>query len=189
MLLLVVGVSNASAQQSAQYSLGNEFSSELIDSVDFDKDAPMFTDQTPKLYYIRKVNLHGVKYLNHSILKSSAGLIEGDSVYLPSNFISNAMQRLWAPRYFSNIEMGATIEGDSLDLEIFLKERSRILTWNFEGVTKSKKEDLRDMLKLKRNSELSDYIIDKNIKLIKQHYSEKGFRTCNVGVRIDNDSI
>ena len=184
------GITAASAQvQGTRYTLGNEFSTELIDSVDFDRDAPLFEDKTPRLYYIRKVNLHGVKYLNHDILKSSAGLVEGDSVYLPSNFISNAMQRLWAPRYFSNIEIGATIEGDSLDLEVFLKERSRILTWDFEGVTKSKKEDLRDVLKLKRNTELSDYIIDKNIKLIKEHYAEKGFRTCNVDVRIDNDSI
>ena len=179
----------AQATQSKHYTLGNEFNTERTDSVDFDRSAPMFDDVTPKMYYIRKVNLHGVKYLNHDILKSSAGLVEGDSVYLPSNFIPNAMQRLWAPRYFSNIEIGATIEGDSLDLEIFLKERSRILTWDFEGVTKSKKDDLRDILKLKRNSELSDYIIDKNIKLIKEHYSEKGFRTCNVDVRITNDSI
>ena len=189
-MVLCCGIQSASAQQSSmRYTMGNEFATELVDSVDFDINAPMLDDTTPKLYYIRKINLHGVKYLNHSILKSSAGLVEGDSVYLPSNFIPNAMQRLWAPRYFSNIQIGASIEGDSLDLEIFLKERSRILTWNFEGITKSKKEDLRDVLKLKRNSELSDYVIDKNIKLIKEHYSEKGFRTCNVDVRIDNDSI
>ena len=189
-MVLCCGIQSASAQQSSmRYTMGNEFTTELVDSVDFDINAPMLDDTTPKLYYIRKINLHGVKYLNHSILKSSAGLVEGDSVYLPSNFIPNAMQRLWAPRYFSNIQIGASIEGDSLDLEIFLKERSRILTWNFEGITKSKKEDLRDVLKLKRNSELSDYVIDKNIKLIKEHYSEKGFRTCNVDVRIDNDSV
>ena len=184
------GALSASAQQrTTRYTIGEEFNTEVKDSVDFDKNAPIFDDKTPKMYYIRKINLHGVKYLNHSILKSSAGLVEGDSVYLPSNFISNAMQRLWAPRYFSNIEIGATIEGDSLDLEVFLKERARILTWEFEGVTKSKKEDLMEVLKLKRNTELSDYIIDKNIKLIKEHYLEKGFRTCEVEVRIDNDSI
>ena len=188
---VAAGVFSASAQQrtTSRYSVGDEYNTALVDSVDFDLNAPMFDDKTPKLYYIRKVNLHGVKYLNHSILKSSAGLAEGDSVYLPSNFISNAMQRLWSPRYFSDIKIGASIEGDSLDLEIFLKERARILTWDFDGVTKSKKEDLKDILKLKRNTELSDYIIDKNIKLIKEHYSEKGFRTCEVDVRIDNDSV
>ena len=121
---LLCGVSSLYAQErsTTRYTLGDEYNTVVADSVEFDINAPMYDETTPKMYYIRKINLHGVKYLNHSILKSSAGLQEGDSVYLPSNFIPNAMQRLWAPRYFSNIQMGATIEGDSLDLEIFLKE-------------------------------------------------------------------
>ncbi|MBP3455509.1 MAG: outer membrane protein assembly factor BamA [Alistipes sp.] len=147
------------------------------------------TQSDGKLYYIRKINLHGVKYLNHDILKSSAGLEEGDSIYLPSKFISNAIQRLWAPKYFSDVQIGATIESDSLDLEVFLKERPRILRWQFEGVGKGKQKDLIEELKLRRNTELSDYVIDKNTKLIKSHFSKKGFRNCQVDVRIDNDSV
>ena len=40
----------------------------------------------PKRYYIRKVEIHGVKYLDHNNLKSSAGLIEGDSVLSAERF-------------------------------------------------------------------------------------------------------
>ena len=175
---------------SRRYTIGDVSNNSVTDSVDFDLDAPILTEGDGELYYIRHINLHGVQYLNHDILKASAGLVEGDSIYLPSKFISNAMQRLWAPRYFSDIQIGATIEGDSVDLEVFLKERARILTWTIEGVSKSKAVDLRDeVLKLRRNTELSDYVIDKNIKLIKEHYAEKGFLTCEVDVRITNDSI
>jgi outer membrane protein insertion porin family len=190
-MILSLSVAEIHAQQTARrYAVGDVSNNEITDSVDFDRNAPILTEGDGKLYYIRNINLHGVKYLNHSILKSSAGLVEGDSVYLPSKFISNAMQRLWAPRYFSNIQIGATIEGDSLDLEVFLKERARILTWNIEGVSKSKSKDLQEeILKLRRNTELSDYVIDKNIKLIKEHFSEKGFRTCDVDVRIANDTL
>ncbi|MBR4843818.1 MAG: BamA/TamA family outer membrane protein [Alistipes sp.] len=190
-MIFSLGVADIYAQQPARrYAVGDVSNNEITDSVDFDRNAPILTEGDGKLYYIRNINLHGVKYLNHSILKSSAGLVEGDSVYLPSKFISNAMQRLWAPRYFSNIQIGATIEGDSLDLEVFLKERARILTWNIDGVSKSKSKDLQEeILKLRRNTELSDYVIDKNIKLIKEHFSEKGFRTCDVDVRIANDTI
>ena len=169
--------------------MGDVSNNEITDTVDFDLATPILSEGDGKLYYIRNINLHGVKYLNHSILKSSAGLVEGDSIYLPSKFISNAMHRLWSPRYFSDIQIGANIEGDSLDLEIFLKERARILNWKIEGVSKSKAKDLQEeILKLRRNTELSDYVIDKNIKLIKEHFSEKGFRTCDVGVRIANDT-
>ena len=129
-------------ERTERFTLGDTSRNEFSDSVDFDINAPILTEGDGTLYHIRKINLHGVKYLNHDILKQSAGLIEGDSIYLPSSFISNAMHRLWAPRYFSDIQIGATIEGDSVDLEVFLKERARILRWRIEGVSKSKEKDL-----------------------------------------------
>ena len=154
------------------------------------ENAPMFRSEgEPRLYYIRNVNVHGVQYLNPEILKSSAGLIAGDSVYLPSNFISNAISRLWSHRFFSDVKIGAEIEGDSLDLEVLLKERPRVYNWEFEGISKGKKKDLLEKLKLKRGSELSDYVIDKNKKLIHNYWAEKGFRNTEVDVRIDNDTL
>ena len=154
------------------------------------ENAPMFRSEgEPRLYYIRNVNVHGVQYLNPEILKSSAGLIAGDSVYLPSNFISNAISRLWSQRFFSDVKIGAEIEGDSLDLEVLLKERPRVYNWEFEGISKGKKKDLLEKLKLKRGSELSDYVIDKNKKLIHNYWAEKGFRNTEVDVRIDNDTL
>ena len=156
----------------------------------FPENAPMMRqDGSQKLYYIRDINIHGVQYLNSDILKSSAGLIAGDSIYLPSNFIANAISRLWSQRFFSDVKIGAQIEGDSLDLEVFLKERPRVNNWDFEGISKGKKKDLLEKLKLKRGSELSDYIIDKNKKLIKAYWSEKAFRNTEVDVRIDNDTL
>lgn len=97
--MLLFSALTAEAQEAAQrYNIGDAANNEIVDTVDFDLTQPVLTEGDGRLYYIRKINLHGVKYLNHSILKASAGLQEGDSVYLPSKFISNAMQRLWAPR-------------------------------------------------------------------------------------------
>ena len=157
----------------------------------FPENAPMMRqDGSQKLYYIRDINIHGVQYLNSDILKSSAGLIAGDSIYLPSNFIANAISRLWSQRFFSDVKIGAQIEGDSLDLEVFLKERPRVYNWEFEGISKGKKKDLLEKLKLKRGSELSDYVIDKNKKLIHNYWAEKGFRNnTEVDVRITNDTL
>lgn len=179
----VLGGANIFAQTAPQDSIPAA-------STPFPERAPMFdNNQKPKLYYIRDINIHGVKYLNHEMLKSSAGLIAGDSIYLPSNFISNAISRLWSQRFFADVQIGASIEGDSLDLEVFLKERPRVYNWQFEGVSKGKKKELAEKLKLKRGSELSDYVLDKNKRLIKKYWSEKGFRNTQVDVRIDNDSL
>lgn len=191
LVVLVATVATLQAQQrSTRYTIGDASNIEVTDTVDFDLNAPILTEGDGRLYYIRNINLHGVRYLNHDILKRSAGLQEGDSIYLPSNFIHNAMRRLWAPRYFSDIEIGATIEGDSVDLEVFLRERARIISWDIEGVSNNKARDLtEDILKLRRNTELSDYVIDRNVRLIKEHYASKGYMDCQVDVRITNDTV
>ncbi len=157
----------------------------------FDAKAPiMNSNEKPRLYHIRKVNFHGVKQMSESNLRSIAGLIPGDSIYLPSSFISNSISRLWSMSYFSDVKIGANIEGDSVDMEIFLKERPRVYSWNFvgEGIGNSKKKDLAEKLQLKRNTELSDYIIDKNEKLIKKEFADKGFRNTEVKAIITNDT-
>ena len=160
------------------------------DESEFPTDAPVLDNSERRLYYVRKVNIHGAESLNHNILRSSAGLIPGDSVYLPGSFIQNAITRLWNQRYFSDVQIGATIEGDSVDLEVMLKERPRVTQWNIEGVSKGKQKDLLDeTLKLKRGSELSDYVIDKNKKLIKKYFGDKGFLDTEVDVKIENDPV
>ncbi len=157
----------------------------------FDENAPMFQTAGGKQqqYYIRKVNVRGLEHLDPDLVKASAGLVDGDSILLPSNFISNVISRLWSQRYFADVKIGAEIEGDSLDLEVFLKERPRVFNWEFEGISTGKKKDIMEKLQLRRNSELSDYVLDKNVKLIKEYWREKGFRNAKVSYRIEQDSV
>ena len=154
------------------------------------KDAPYFNNSDDKMYHLRRVNIHGVKHINHDIIRSSSGLVPGDSIYLSGSFIQNAMMRLWSQRYFEDIQIGATINGDSVDLEVVLRERPRVINWAVTGVPKGKGKDLiEETLKLKRGHELSDHIIDRNIKLLKEHFGEKGFLDCEVAVKVEPDSV
>ena len=153
------------------------------------ENAPYFNNTDDKAYVLRRVNIHGVKYINHDIIRSSSGLVPGDSIFLSGTFVQNAMMRLWSQRYFEDIQIGATIEGDSVDLEVMLRERPRVMNWAITGVPKGKSKDLiEEVLKLKRGHELSEHIIDKNIKLIKQHFGEKGFLDCEVAYNIEPDT-
>ena len=176
-----------SAQETAQAEASDTTKVERY----FDENAPMFQTQGNKQlkYYIRKVNVRGLEHLDPDLVKASAGLVDGDSILLPSNFISNVISRLWSQRYFADVKVGAEIDGDSLDLEVFLKERPRVFNWEFEGISTGKKKDIMEKLQLRRNSELSDYILDKNVKLIKEYWSEKGFRNAQVSYRIEQDSV
>ncbi len=156
----------------------------------FPEDAPMLRSNPNRQqrYVIRKVDVRGLEHLDPDLVKASAGLVDGDTLYLPSNFISNVITRLWSQRYFADVKVGADIEGDSLDLVLFLQERPRVYEWKFEGISNGKKKDIAEKLQLRRNSELSDYILDKNVKLIKDYWKEKGFRNAEVTYRIDQDS-
>ena len=153
------------------------------------KDAPFLSAGEQRLYYLRRVNIHGAKHLNHDMIRSSSGLVPGDSIYLPSSFVQNAMSRLWSQRYFADIQIGASIDGDSVDLEVLLTERPRVMNWAITGVPKSKAKDLIEELKLKRGHELSAHSIDRSTKLIKKHFAGKGFLDCDVEVKIDNDTV
>ena len=153
-------------------------------------NTPFLDAAEDKMYHIRKVNIHNVKHINHDIIRSSSGLIPGDSIYLSGSFVQNAMMRLWSQRYFEDIQIGATIEGDSVDLEVVLKERPRVMNWAVTGVPKGKAKDLIDeVLKLKRGYELSDHVTDRNIKLIKEHFGEKGFLDCEVEMKVEPDTV
>ena len=154
------------------------------------KDAPYFDSSDNRIYHLRRVNIHGAKHINHDVIRSSSGLVPGDSIFLSGSFIQNAMMRLWSQRYFEDIQIGATIEGDSVDLEVVLRERPRVMNWAITGVPKGKaKEIIDETLKLKRGHELSDHIVDRNIKLLKEHFGEKGFLDCDIKVNIEPDSV
>ena len=191
------GDNKASVDEAVRDTLGAKpqnlitFKAEQSDEAPFSfpKDAPYLSQSDERLYYLRSVNIHGAKHINHDMIRSSSGLVPGDSIYLPSSFIQNAMNRLWSQRYFADIQVGAVIDGDNVDLEVSLVERPRVMNWAITGVPKSKSKDLIEELKLKRGHELSEHVIDKNTKLIKKHFADKGFLDCEVEVKIENDSV
>ena len=112
-------------------------------------------------------------------------------IYLPSENIADVIAKLWNRRLFADVKVGATIDGDSVDMEISVRERPRVYRWLFEGegVGKGRQKDIIEKLQLKTGGELSDYVIDKNTKLIKKYFAEKAFRNAEVSVRIENDPV
>ena len=77
-------------------------STAVEDSFVFPENAPYLDENDNKIYHLRKVNIHGVKHINHDIIRSSSGLVPGDSISLSGTFIQNAMMRLWSQRYFED---------------------------------------------------------------------------------------
>lgn len=188
MMFAIWGAAAQEQPQATQPAPIVEDSTEQVVGPLFPEDAQMMDYRRPKQYIVRDVKVQGVKYLDPVILAATSGIVKGDSAYIPGNYIKQAEARLWSQRYFSDVKIGAEIDGNYVDLVIMLKERPRVFRWLFEGIGRAQASDILDKLKLKRNGELSDYILDKNKRLIKEYYAEKGFRNAEVDVRIDNDT-
>ena len=153
-MIVALGATVVVYAQQAESKTAPQRPNTIIDNdeekVDFPTDAPMVKGDDNRLYYLRKVNFHGTRNFDSSVLERASGLIAGDSIYLQSSFIQNAINRLWSQRYFADIKIGATIEGDNVELEVFLKQRPRVSEWNFAGIPTGKQKDLLEQLKLKK---------------------------------------
>lgn len=150
-------------------------------------DSPMMDYENPKMYTVKDIQTSGVRFLDVNSLLGVAGLNVGDSAQIPGGYISSALDKLWRMRYFSDVNITADIEGDSVTLFVHLQERPRVNSWNFEGLRKGQATELKEKLKLTRGGgELSDYVIDKNVRQIKDYLAEKAFRNAKVEVKIDN---
>lgn len=175
--VLLLGTWNGTAQTTAPEDAAPE------------ADIRMISYDDPKPYTIEDVRIYGVRYLDTDLLRNASGLTEGSTIYIPGNAVSQAISRLWSQRYFSDVKVVAEfLPDDKVNLEIYLQERPRVYNWNFEGIRKGEASSLTDDLQLKRGSELSDYILDKNVRLITQHFVDKGFRNVAVSTRIENDT-
>ena len=64
-------------------------------------DAPIADYNAPKRYIVNKVTVSGVKFLDPEIIANTSGLHKGDTIMLPSDYISSAM------RQFRNLPAGA----------------------------------------------------------------------------------
>ena len=152
-------------------------------------DAPLIDYNTSKDYIIRNIEVYGANFVNHRMLLGTAGLTEGEVITIPGTTISNAINKIWAMRRFTDVDIQAEPIADSIDLHIYLTEHPQIYQWGFEGIRKGEMTTLKDKMKLKQNTELSDYILEKNSNFIRDHYIQKGFRNVTVDTRITNDTI
>ncbi len=144
----------------------------------------------PQDYIIGGVKVSGVKFLGEEQIISLTGLSVGDKITIPGDELSSIVKRLWMQRFFSDV--GIYIDStykDTVFLKINLQERPRVSRWEFEGVKSGEKTDLNERLKLRRGSELSDYILSSSSEIIRKFYVEKGFLQTEVTVKQEEDTL
>ena len=138
---------------------------------------------TARQYTIAGIDVQGIRYLDTQVLIQISGLNVGDQINVPGDAITNAIKKLWNHGLFSDVKINADkIVGDKIWLTIILQERPRLADVNFNGVTKSEKDDITEKVLLLKGSQVTDNQILTATKTIKNIFLDKGFLNTEVNI-------
>ena len=81
-----------------------------------------------KFYTIGEITVSGIKSFSPQTVIAYTGLRKGQQIRIPGDDISAVINKLWKLELFSDINFYLTrIEGDTADIEIFIKELQIII--------------------------------------------------------------
>jgi outer membrane protein insertion porin family len=138
---------------------------------------------SPKEYVIAGLEVDGIRYLDTQVLLQISGLNVGDKIMVPGEAFATAIKKLWNHGLFSDVKITVDkISGDNIWLRVNLQERPRLAEVNFNGVTKSEKDDITKKVLLLKGSQITDNQLTSAERLIKNIFLDKGFLNTTVNV-------
>lgn len=160
-------------------------------SLDFEK---IFSNEldyvNPKQYSIGGIEVTGVQFLDPNAVVSLTNLQVGDVISVPGEEISSAIKKLWDQGLVGDAQVTIKkIEGNVIFLEFKLKERPRLSSFEYKGVTKAQKEDIEGKINLSKGRIVTDALISNAKRKVKEHFLEKGYLNTEVTVVAKNDSL
>ena len=146
----------------------------------------------PKKYTVGGVKVEGNQHISPDQILQIASLREGMEVTVPSEDMSNVVNRLWLQRFFEDVAVvidSITPTRDTAYFKISIIERPRVSRWTFSGVRSGEEKELLERLNFRRGGEFSEYVAKTSTDIIKRYYKEKGFNNVEVDVRTKRDTV
>jgi outer membrane protein insertion porin family len=143
----------------------------------------------PKSYAIGGITVSGTQFLDESVLINLSGLLVGDTIEIPGEKISKAVENLWKQGLFSDVQIMATnIQGKLIFIELRLQERPRLSKFSFKGVSKSEADKIREKIHLERDKVVTENVLMVTRNAVKDFYVEKGYMNVEVTLKEIPDS-
>ena len=145
---------------------------------------------SPKVYTIGGIEIKGTIAYSHEQIIGITGLSIGDKITVPSDDLASVVKRIWLQRIFADVGVYIdSLSNDQAYISIELQERPRISKWVLKGIKKGEVTALEEKLKIRRGSELSDYLISTSKDIVKQFYADKGFLKAEVDIQYESDTL
>jgi outer membrane protein insertion porin family len=149
---------------------------------DFD-NMPVINYSSPRDYEIADITISGVEFLQPMVLISLSGLRIGDIITVPGDDITDVVNKFWTQGLFADVKITATkIEEGKIYLDIYLRERPRLTRLEINGLNKSETTDLQEKINLRNGSQVTTDILNNAVRIIKDHFIEKGFYNTEVEI-------
>ena len=143
----------------------------------------------PQQYEVGGIVTSGTQFLDEAVLINISGISVGDSIDVPGEKISKAIENLWKQGLFSDIKIVATHTfGKKIFLEIRLQERPRLSTFKFTGVSKSEADKIREKISL-GDKVVTENLLETTKNTIINFYLEKGYLNTEVNIVSVKDSL
>jgi len=152
-------------------------------------DSVTFGYDQPKQYVIGAVTVSGARYLDESVLVNLSGLVVGDTIEIPGEKISKAIQALWKQGLFSDVKIAVVkVMGKTAFLDLQLQEKPRLSKFTFKGVSKGEADKIREKVKLERDKVITDNVLSTTKNEVVNFYQDKGFMNVKVEVKEYKDT-
>ena len=139
--------------------------------------------ERPRDLTIVDITITGVKFLQPTYLVNISGLSIGQQITMPSEKITDAIDKFWNLGLFSDVRIVAKkIEGKAVYLEIQLTERQRLSRLRIHGLNKNDIKDVEEKIKLKPGNQITENVLNNTNTIIKKHFVDKGFFNCTINM-------
>lgn len=134
-----------------------------------------------KKYTINEIQVTGAQSFNEQTVIAFTGLKKGDRIYIPGEKLSEVTKKLWDQNLFSDIAFYVTkIDGDLIDLELYIVELPKLNTVTIEGIRKGKQKELIKDNDLKPGVKITKNLLTTTKNYITNKYKDDGFLNTQV---------
>ncbi|NIJ43784.1 outer membrane protein insertion porin family [Wenyingzhuangia heitensis] len=138
---------------------------------------------TTKRYLLGGVTVTGTNEFSEESVISYSGLKTGQEIKIPGDKLTSAIKKLHKSNKFSDVEVYATkIDGNTIYLEIAIKELPQINKITFLGVSKSKAKTFQKDTELATGKMLTENLVTSTENYIRQYYVDKGYLKASVNI-------
>lgn len=144
------------------------------------------TELTPAEYQIAEVTVEGNENTREQFIINASSLVVGSQIVYPGDKLSRAVDRLYRSGLFSDIKIYIT-NRTSTEISFLIKveEQPRILEYKLEGIKRSQRRDLKDLLVLTPGTVITESSVGQAKNTIKRFYKEKGYWYTEIKTRTE----